>query len=120
MAGSKNLRRIPALEIRNASYAVNGKKILDSINWTVERGEHWAVLGPNGSGKTTLLRIACGYLWPNAGGEVLRNGQELVNLRDLRRRMMFLEWKKNRLAFLGYLKFKIIRLFKSEIGFRKT
>ena len=100
------MRRIPALEIRNASYAVNGKKILDSINWTVERGEHWAVLGPNGSGKTTLLRIACGYLWPNAGGEVLRNGQELVNLRDLRRRM---GWVTSTLAVLIPPREKVLR-----------
>ena len=77
--------RIPALELRNVSYVGNGKKILDSINWTVHRGDHWAVLGPNGSGKTTLLRIACGYLWPNAGGEICRKGKVLVNLPELRK-----------------------------------
>ena len=49
------------------------------------RGEHWAVLGPNGSGKTTLLKLACGYLWPNAGGEIFRNGRTLTNLPKLRR-----------------------------------
>jgi iron complex transport system ATP-binding protein len=61
--------RTPALELRNVSYVGNGKTILHSINWTVRQGDHWAILGPNGSGKTTLLKIACGYLWPNAGGE---------------------------------------------------
>ncbi len=81
------MKKAPALDILNASYSVNGKKILDSVTWTVQPGEHWAVLGPNGSGKTTLLRIACGYLWPNAGGEIFRNGQELINLRDLRKSM---------------------------------
>ena len=77
--------RIPALELRNVSYVGNGKTILHSINWTVEPGDHWAILGPNGSGKTTLLRIACGYLWPNAGGEVLRKGRLLINLPELRK-----------------------------------
>jgi iron complex transport system ATP-binding protein len=77
--------RIPALELRNVSYVANGKTILDSINWTVHRGNHWAILGPNGSGKTTLLRIACGYLWPNAGGEIYRKGRALVNLPELRK-----------------------------------
>ena len=42
------------------------------------------MLGPNGSGKTTLLRIVCGYLWPTSG-RVLRLGQELVDLGELRR-----------------------------------
>jgi iron complex transport system ATP-binding protein len=79
------VKKIPALELRNVSYVGNGKTILASVNWTVQQGDHWAVLGPNGSGKTTLLRIACGYLWPNAGGEVFRKGRARVNLPELRK-----------------------------------
>ena len=77
--------KIPAVELRDVSYVGNGRKILHSIDWTVRRGEHWAILGPNGSGKTTLLKLACGYLWPNAGGEIYRNGKILTNLPELRK-----------------------------------
>jgi iron complex transport system ATP-binding protein len=77
--------RTPALELRDVSYQAGGKKILDSINWIVQPGEHWAILGPNGSGKTTLLRIASGYLWPNGGGEVVREGETLTHLPELRK-----------------------------------
>jgi iron complex transport system ATP-binding protein len=59
--------------------------ILDRISWQIRKGEHWAILGPNGAGKTTLLKIACGYIWANAGGAVYRNGKALVNLRELRK-----------------------------------
>ena len=79
------MKRTPALELRDVSYVASGKKILDSINWTVQPGEHWAILGPNGSGKTTLLRIASGCLWPNAGGAVYRNGETLTHLPELRK-----------------------------------
>jgi iron complex transport system ATP-binding protein len=79
------VKKSPALELRQVSYLANGKKILDSIDWSVQNGEHWAILGPNGSGKTTLLKIASGYLWPNAGGEVYRNGHELIHLPELRK-----------------------------------
>lgn len=79
------MKRVPALDIRNVSYSVDGKKILDSIQWTVKQGEHWAVLGPNGSGKTTLLKIACGYIWPNDSGTVYRKGRCLIDLYDLRK-----------------------------------
>jgi iron complex transport system ATP-binding protein len=79
------MKRTPALDLRKVSFTANGKKILDSIDWTVQNGEHWAILGPNGSGKTTLLKIASGYLWPNAGGEVYRNGHELIHLPELRK-----------------------------------
>jgi iron complex transport system ATP-binding protein len=80
-----SVKEIPALELRDVSYVGNGKIILQSINWSVRPGEHWAILGPNGSGKTTLLNIACGYIWPNAGGEVYRQGRLLSNLPELRK-----------------------------------
>jgi iron complex transport system ATP-binding protein len=67
-----------------AGYCQQGVYILSNINWRIARGQHWAVLGPNGSGKTTLLRIVCGYLWPTSG-RVLRLGEELIDLGELRR-----------------------------------
>ena len=76
---------IPYLDFREVTYSLNGKKILDAISWTVNKGDHWAILGPNGAGKTTLLKLACGYLWPNAGGEINRKGERLVDLSVLRR-----------------------------------
>ncbi len=79
------MKTTPALELRDVSYAANGQPVLQSINWTVLPGEHWAILGPNGSGKTTLLQLACGYLWPNAGGEIRRRGRVLADLRELRK-----------------------------------
>ena len=73
------------LDIRNVSYSADTRTILHSIDWTVGRGQHWVILGPNGSGKTTLLKLACGYLWPNQGGIVYRNGSRRVDLRELRK-----------------------------------
>ena len=79
------MKKILALELRDVSYVVAGRHILQSINWTVEPGEHWAILGPNGAGKTTLLKLACGHVWPNAGGEIYRKGKRLINLPELRK-----------------------------------
>jgi iron complex transport system ATP-binding protein len=41
--------------------------ILHDVNWRVERGQHWVILGANGSGKTSLLRALTGYLMPSSG-----------------------------------------------------
>lgn len=76
----------PIIELDRVSYLQSETPILSNISWSLGSGEHWAVLGPNGSGKTTLLKIACGYLWPSEG-KVLRLGQELIDLRDLRRQI---------------------------------
>lgn len=34
--------------------------ILRNLDWTVRRGEKWALLGKNGCGKSTLLSLVCG------------------------------------------------------------
>src|ERR1700676_1770496 len=41
--------------------------IIERVDWRVERGENWAILGANGSGKTSLLRALTGYLPPTEG-----------------------------------------------------
>ena len=78
----------------HVGYRQQGVDILSDVNWQIERGEHWAVLGPNGCGKTTLLRIAGGYAWPTSG-RVLRLGRELVDLGELRQSI---GWVSNELA----------------------
>jgi len=64
------------------------KVLLDSINWTVEEDERWAVLGPNGAGKTTLLQIAAANLHPTSGDAYVF-GQRLgsVDVFELRPRI---------------------------------
>lgn len=55
------------ISLDNVSYSRNGKYILKDINWHVNRGEHWVILGPNGSGKTTTLNMVNGYIFPSQG-----------------------------------------------------
>src|ERR1700677_4135079 len=59
------------LEISNLKVQRGGVTILDGVNWRVEQGQHWAILGANGSGKTSLLSALTGYLMPTAGEIVL-------------------------------------------------
>ncbi len=79
------MTNIPALEFREVRHVMDNRMVLNDINWTIKQGQHWTILGPNGAGKTTLLKMACGYLWPNRGGVVLRRGKSLVNLPQLRK-----------------------------------
>lgn len=58
----------PVLSIEDAHvWIYDGPRILNGINWTVQRGEHWALLGANGSGKTTLLALAATKRFPSQG-----------------------------------------------------
>jgi tungstate transport system ATP-binding protein len=49
------------------SFAAGGRRILDRIEATIERGPRTVVLGPNGAGKSVLLRLCHGLLKPSAG-----------------------------------------------------
>jgi ABC-2 type transport system ATP-binding protein len=42
-------------------------KALDGLNFSVEQGEIFGLLGPDGAGKTTCLRILCGLMRPTSG-----------------------------------------------------
>ena len=48
------------LQMKGVSVSYKGRKILNDVDWTVAKGENWALLGENGSGKSTLLSLVCG------------------------------------------------------------
>ncbi|HKF30114.1 MAG TPA: ABC transporter ATP-binding protein [Candidatus Binataceae bacterium] len=62
--------------------------ILRGIDWRVERGQHWVIVGANGSGKTSLLRALTGYFPPSAGTiRVLGKTYGRSDWRELRKKV---------------------------------
>jgi iron complex transport system ATP-binding protein len=76
---------IPLLELRDVSYIIKGKSIINQLSWIIEEKQNWVILGPNGAGKTTLLKIIYGSIWPNGGGDVFRLGKSDIDLGNLRK-----------------------------------
>jgi iron complex transport system ATP-binding protein len=65
-----------------------GVPVLRAVNWVVEPGQRWAVLGPNGGGKTTLMQLASGYLHPTRGTvDILGLRLGSTDVRALRERL---------------------------------
>lgn len=52
--------RCKIIEMNNVTVRYGGRKIIDSLNWVVHKGDFWALTGRNGSGKTTLLSLITG------------------------------------------------------------
>lgn len=62
--------------------------ILRGIDWEVQPGQHWALLGANGSGKTTLLQTLTAFIQPTSGSLEI-NGQTFghANWNEIRERI---------------------------------
>lgn len=50
----------PLVQLNSVSVHYGDKKVLDKVNWTIQKGEFWQLVGPNGSGKSTMLSIIIG------------------------------------------------------------
>lgn len=61
------------IEVKNLSFKIGNKQILNTIDLTVNKGELFGILGPNGSGKTTLLNNIAGMVTIQTG-EVFIDG----------------------------------------------
>jgi len=76
------------LKVKDADVYLGGIKILSDINWTVETGESWAVLGNNGSGKTTLMKLVFGEILPiNGEGVCWFGSSEWTGLQNIREKI---------------------------------
>jgi ATP-binding cassette subfamily F protein 3 len=57
------------IEFRGVAKSYGSKKVLENVNFTVERGDRIALVGYNGAGKSTLIRMMAGTE-PLTAGEI--------------------------------------------------
>jgi ABC-2 type transport system ATP-binding protein len=56
-----------AVVVQNLTRKFGNFTAVDSISFSIPRGEIFGLLGPNGAGKTTTMRMLCGILQPTSG-----------------------------------------------------
>ncbi len=89
----------PLVELNEVTVRFGGLVALDSVTFTINRGEILGLIGPNGAGKTTCFNAMTGVYRPTSGS-VDFDGQVLGKL------------KRNQITRLGIARtFQNIRLF---------
>ena len=69
------------LNINNLNVSIDGKKILDDFNITINEGEVHAIMGPNGCGKSTLANVLAGNEdYEINSGKVIFKDEDLLDL----------------------------------------
>jgi ATP-binding cassette subfamily F protein 3 len=64
------------VEVAGLSMQYGEKRVLQNVNFTIERGDRIALVGVNGAGKSTLIRLLSGQETPTTG--TLKLGHNVV------------------------------------------
>jgi ABC-2 type transport system ATP-binding protein len=60
------------IEIRNLTKSFNSLKVVDTVSFSVDKGEVLGFLGPNGAGKSTTMKMITGFLPPTSGSVFIK------------------------------------------------
>jgi len=61
-----------SLTLRRIDLDRGERAVLRDVNWRIQPGQRWLLIGGNGAGKTQLLKLLAGSVWPKPTGEELR------------------------------------------------
>jgi ATP-binding cassette subfamily B protein len=72
-------REFQSLEVRNLSFSLEDRALLDRVSFRLERGQILGIVGPVGAGKSTLFRLILRLTEPEKGS-VFLNGMDIRNI----------------------------------------
>ena len=73
---------------KDVSFNYGEKKILENLNFTINKNEIIAIKGESGRGKSTLLNLICGFIKPSSGEILIDN----ININELSNYHEFLSY----------------------------
>ena len=66
------------IEFKNVSLSYGNRLILDNINFSINEGQIFGMLGPNGVGKSTIFNLITGLIALDSG-QIKINGEDVTN-----------------------------------------
>ena len=90
----KSFKKINTIiEFKDISLAYGNRLILDKINFSINEGQIFGMLGPNGVGKSTIFNLITGLIMP-------KNGKILINGQDVTKFPIYLRTKKFKVGYV--------------------
>jgi NitT/TauT family transport system ATP-binding protein len=77
MKHNSNAKNSIILEFKDVEFSYLNQKVINSLSWTIRRGEFQAFIGRSGCGKSTFLDLASGLTIPQTG-VIEYHGQKIV------------------------------------------
>ncbi|MDC1178095.1 ATP-binding cassette domain-containing protein [Candidatus Pelagibacter sp.] len=87
----KNINSV--IEFKNISLAYGNRLILDNINFKINEGQIFGMLGPNGVGKSTIFNLITGLISP-------QNGKIKIEGNDVTQYPIYLRSKKFKVGYV--------------------
>ncbi len=81
------------ISFENISLSYGNRLILDNINFRINEGEIYGMLGPNGVGKSTIFNLITGLIKPD-------NGKIKINNTDVQNYPIYLRTKKFKVGYV--------------------
>ena len=70
-------KNVPLIRLDKVSLSFGKRKILDNINFSINKNQSLGLLGPNGVGKSTIFNLIIGLIKPDYGSIVINS--KIVN-----------------------------------------
>ncbi len=81
------------IEFQNVSLSYGRRLILDNINFSINEGQIFGILGPNGVGKSTIFNLITGIINP-------KNGKIKIGNEDVTGYPIYLRTKKFKVGYM--------------------
>lgn len=84
------------LEVKNITYSIDSKLIVDGVSLGIKEGDFVGLLGPNGCGKSTLLKNIYRVYKPDSGAAYI-DGKNISEMdsKDVARKMAVMQQENN-------------------------
>ena len=81
------------IEFKDVSLSYGNRLILDNINFKINEGQIFGMLGPNGVGKSTIFNLITGLVSP-------RNGKIIISGEEVSKYPIYLRTKKFKIGYV--------------------